>query len=248
MEKNSKFLLLLKHDLKNLLISMKPFYVVGIVFTAMIIAYNIYVNFIDPQVIEVYSDKDIFGVYSIVVSSIIFCTPIFIIKEYHATVFGKQAYLTHTLPVEGKDILLSKVISSIMIAVINLYITIVLVYLGVNSFYGVGTIRVGGEMSIDLVFFMISAICYMVVGFYAIGLAHNSKNNKKSNDRAMLIFLLLVLILNIILYILYHLILVEIFWSSYNLRMIGSIIATILFGVYAYVGTKKIIDKKLNLS
>ncbi|MFI3231595.1 MAG: hypothetical protein R3Y29_08625 [bacterium] len=248
MEKKSKLLLLLKHDLKNLLISMKPFYVVGIVFTIMTIAYNTYINFIDPQVIKIYEDKDISLVFSIVISSILTCTPIFIIKEYHKTVFGKQAYLTHTLPVCGNEILLSKVISSIMILGINFYVTTVLAYLGINSFYGVDTIRVGGTMSIDLVFFTISAVCYMVVGFYAIGLAHNSKNAKKHNDRAMLIFLFLILILNTILYILYYIILLEIFWFSYNTRMIGSIIATILFGIYAYVSTKKIIDNKLNLS
>lgn len=247
MDKKSKFLLLLKHDLKNLLVSIKPFYIVGIVFTIMTIAYNTYINFIDPQVIKIYEYKDISLVFSIVISSILSCTPIFIIKEYHKTVFGKQAYLTHTLPVDGNNILLSKVISSVMILVINFYVTVVLAYLGINSFYGVDTIRVGGTMSIDLVFFTISVVCYMVVGFYAIGLAHNSKNAKKHNDRAMLIFLFLILILNTILYILHHIILHEIFWFSYNTRMIGNIIATILFGIYAYVSTKKIIDKKLNL-
>lgn len=260
MQKKSKLLLLLKYDIKNLLSNIKHHYLIVFICAIIISIYNSFEdvyflsNFIhltEQEASELYSDnkisflvENIFIMFSILVSSIIINTPIIIIKEYGRTLFGKEGYLIHTLPVSSDQILLSKIISSIIFFVISLCMVSLFLYISLFN-YGASVQIMPNSISVEGVFITINALCYLIIIFCSIAMAHNTQKNA---ILAIINTTLLISLLNLILYIL-DIILLEIFSISmnYDTRTIFSSIMTIIFGIASYFKTKKIIENNLNL-
>lgn len=126
---------LLKYDFKNLLLPCLPLYVGGII---LAIIGNFLIGFSgEPiDVVDVMTSEGIIHIFSSLSISLIFfgitCIILFslalVATDFYHTVFGKRGYLTHTLPVSSKDMLLSKFISGFVSLFISTAIAIILYY------------------------------------------------------------------------------------------------------------------------
>lgn len=107
---------LLKYDFKELLKVCLPLYGVGLVCAIM---YNIVTKLITNTVVEtpIMSVLQLLALLSTQIlmfgiSLILVFVIIWIARDFFTTVFGKQGYLTHTLPVSTAEIFWSKTISA----------------------------------------------------------------------------------------------------------------------------------------
>lgn len=122
---------LLKYDLKNMILPCIPVYIGGLVLALIGMITNTNNNSIIPftsienldLIIYIISGL-LFTLSTFGIGCIIIFVTILISSDFYNSVFAKQGYLTHTLPVSSKDILLSKSISGF----ISLSLSVLIVF------------------------------------------------------------------------------------------------------------------------
>lgn len=128
---------LLKYDFKNLLLPCLPVYLGGLILTLLgMFLVGTARNYPEVATEPFNLQLTIYIVANLVLSIILFgisCIILFalivIAMDFYHTVFAKRGYLTHTLPVSTKEILLSKIISGFICIFLSTCVALILYYL-----------------------------------------------------------------------------------------------------------------------
>lgn len=119
---------LLKFDFKNILKLALPLYGLGIVATILgTVANNIILNSdvaeTTLEIIFMVITTLVVSICTYAVNIIPFAIFIFIVKDFYNSVFAKQGYLTHTLPVSTAEIFWSKTITAVVMTFVSGLVT-----------------------------------------------------------------------------------------------------------------------------
>lgn len=178
----------LKYDLKSMGKSLFPLYA-GLLVLALVLKV---ISFITDSV-SVFSFiyNIMFVFFIILVIGGLFYTFFVAIMRYYKNLYSDEGYLTHTLPVNSGNLLLSKVIASLIFIVLSVIISFisVIIVLGFNDVVnvlndGLEFFSLCFDMSVfsiamwAIFFLLLSYICYVLMVYAGISLGNMHSKNK----------------------------------------------------------------------
>ena len=186
MEKN-----LIKYDLKKMFKLMVIYYIIGIALSGL------------TRFVAIFDNITIFNILKIIFSSLVYAvwgsilvqTFVQILIQFNKNFYGDESYLTHTLPVTKKQLLISKYISSLVVILASVLVLSLSVFIMFYSKanidmlkifldYSLSGLGISPALFITLVvitlFTQICAIMSMCFAGTIIGKRFNTKKNLKS--------------------------------------------------------------------
>lgn len=253
---------LLKYDFKSLLKSLIPIYLIGL----FIAVFNFLFQKLASKIVilELPSVLILF-LWVVIIIGIPLVTFFISISKYYNNIIKDEGYLTHTLPVKKNQLIMSKLISSVLVMILSVIVSLIILMVG----YGIGdviefvTTRLSLiEVSIiililNIIMVLVSYILQMIMVYTAISLGQIHNQNK----------IIYSIVYGIVMYTLNQIISVIIliipvlfdrnFLNYFNqdnlpeeayLFIVGlSLIMSIVFSLVYYIINIKTLEKKLNL-
>lgn len=121
---------LLKYDFKGLFAFCLPAYVIGALGGVWNLILGVVMDRFSikmPVMLAIILDL-IYRLTNLFIFLLIIVTAMWIVIDFYKSVFGKIAYLTHTLPVKPHEILISKLISGIVVHCLSALVTGVILF------------------------------------------------------------------------------------------------------------------------
>jgi hypothetical protein len=178
---------LVKHDIKNMTKILVYFYAISIILAAITRLINLG-NHI--HIISIIGMIFAGFTYS-AIANILINTFVHIIKVFICSFYKDESYLTHTLPVSKKQLLISKYISSLIVVLTSTFVCFLTLFILFYSNEFVQTIKAFIEMAVSgfnmpvwlfitlFVFIIFSQICSMMSMAFAAIIKGNSYNSKR---------------------------------------------------------------------
>lgn len=261
---------LLKFDFKNILKLALPLYGLGVVATILgTVANNIILNSdvaeTTLEIIFTVITTLVVSICTYAVNIIPFAIFIFIVKDFYNSVFSKQGYLTHTLPVGTGEILLSKTITAVAmtsltglvtmgLSIVPILSDIDILFSDINEIMSLMTVEWNYIIWMTIVLIIVSVPLGIMLPFASIALGHLTKH------KVAMSFVFYAIVSNIVFILMFVLTFAYILSQSmrevmteYSAVMsVGnaisiSCVAIVAITIILGFTTHKIMNKKLNL-
>lgn len=239
---------LLKYDLKYVFQVMIVFILLGLFFSGL---ERILFEFFDNSLIFSIAAKIASGfAISMMVSNLINCFMRNWVR-FRNNLYGDEAYLTHTLPIDKKTIYLSKFLCAVitmLIGVISIVVSLVIMYYSkenieglknlLQSFASTYDISIFSFLSFIFIAFFLEMLALLLAGYTGIILGHMSNNSKmiRSILYSFIFYIIMQVVTVLVLFIvgLFNNDIMSIFTTA-NGANIQSIKVFIYIGVLVYI-------------
>lgn len=210
---------------------------------------------------DTYVRNDPYNLFLVVITLIliglvffsIFATLFIIVRRFYTNVYGKQGYLTLTLPVSSHQIIFSKLLAAVIWQIFNYAIIGLSIILFLITAVGLGKTlsvlpQVIESLKIDhsnilLILFsnLLGLFSFILVIYLAISIG------QLFSDRRGLLAFVFYLLINFGLFIIGLLIGYHQFDDNYNQTLLVGLIADIVISIISYFATNYIMTHKLNI-
>lgn len=257
---------LIKYDVKKMTFALPYFYLATLVFAGLTRFINIWS---DIQFLFILGQIFQGTAFALMINCFINTILGILIRSFRSSFYGDESYLTHTLPVSKKELLLSKFISALLV----LFATIVTILIGllimfyssafmeaiknILSIVVIGLdVSVGGLITIVVFALFFQLLSMLLMGFASIVKGHSYNNGKISKSFMWFaIFYVISSVLTIAIIALVLLIggnISELFATvmkgeTFITLLVSAAIIYMAYAVAFYLITSKVFDKGVNV-
>lgn len=139
-------------------------------------------------------------IYGISIVTILIMCVVVIVRNYHISMFSRNSYLTHTLPVSSTMLLITKTLSALLWAAISyifIFLTIMIIGMRFSEFTisdvfsALGTLDLGLESMLFLLYLCISYISTILLIYFVMNLTHTTYIQRHRVAIAVIVYLLI---------------------------------------------------------